>query len=725
MRAASAIVLAICSMWLFSQPAFADRRIALVMGNSAYHSVPSLANPANDASAMAKMFEGAGFDTVQLRLDLKAGDMRRALRDFSDDARDADVAIIYFAGHGIEIQGNNYIVPVDAVLERDIDAFDEAIPLDRLLTVIEPARKLRLIILDACRDNPFSKTMKRVTASRAVGRGLAKIEPDGPNTLIAFAAKAGSTADDGDTKHSPFTAALVKYLPTPGLDLRKAFGFVRDEVMRQTRNRQEPFIYGSLGGEDVALVPAPAAPLVDPNVAAKGDYELASQINVVSAWDSFLKRYPSGFYSDLAKAQRDKLIASKAAADEARLAAEKKALEEAKAAAEAERARVAAQAKAAQDARIAAEKAKADEAARLAAEKKTSEETKAAEAARAKAAAPKLAAMVGGDPALANAPRNDAPGLSSSCAGASAQLVALSTRPAKALSEPEECGLKPKDTFKECENCPEMTVVPAGEFMMGSSRTDIDSGAAAANEGPQHRAVIRQPIAVGRFEVTRDQYAAFVNSSGHKTEGRCFTFEQNIPQMRDNRSFLNPGYVQDGNHPVVCVSWKDAKAYVDWLSQTTGKPYRLLSETEFEYTARGGNDSRYGFGGDPAEICKFANGADQSAKSAGLPADASYLNCRDGYPFTAPVGSFAANAFGLHDLLGNVWEWTEDCYGNYVSAGSGNGAGHPDAACASRTVRGGDWFSAESSLRPAVRAKADAEGRYDDIGFRVARTLAR
>ena len=769
MRAASAIVLAICSMWLFSEPAFADRRIALVMGNSAYQNVPSLPNSANDAKAMAKMFEGAGFDTVQLRLDLKAADMRRALRDFSDDARDADVAIIYFAGHGIEIQGNNYIVPVDALLERDIDAFDEAIPLDRLLTVIEPARKLRLVIVDACRDNPFSKTMKRVTASRAVGRGLAKIEPDGPNTLIAFAAKAGSTADDGDTKNSPFTAALVKYLPTPGLDLRKAFGFVRDDVMRQTRNRQEPFIYGSLGGEDVALVPAPSAPLVDPNAAAKGDYELASQINVVSAWDSFLKKYPLGFYSDLAKAQRDKLIASKAAADEARLAAEKKTLEEAKAAeaertrvatqakaaqdariaaekgkadeaarlaaekkateeakaAEAERARVVAQAKAAQDAKIAAEKAKADEAARLAAEKKASEEAKAAEAARAKAASPKLAAMVGGDPALANAPRNDAPRLSPGCAGASAQLVALSTRPAKTLSGPEECGLKPKDTFKECENCPEIMVVPAGEFLMGSSRTDIDSAAAAANEGPQHHAVINHLIAVGRFEVTRDQYAAFVNSSGHKTEGRCFTFEQNIPQLRDNRSFLNPGYVQDGDHPAVCVSWKDAKAYVDWLSQTTGKPYRLLSETEFEYAARGGNGTRYGFGGDPAEICKFANGADQSAKSAGLPADAHYLNCRDGYPFTAPVGSFAANAFGLHDLLGNVWEWTEDCYGDYASIESAERVGHPDPACTSRTVRGGDWFSAESSLRPAVRAKADAEGRYDDIGFRVARTLTR
>src|ERR1035438_3121954 len=132
MRIASAIVLALCSMWLFCQPAFAEKRIAMVMGNSAYQSVPRLPNPVNDAGAMSAMFKSAGFDVVQLKLDLKASDMRRALRDFSDEARDADVAIIYFAGHGIEIQSNNYIVPVDAVLERDIDAFDEAIPLDQI-----------------------------------------------------------------------------------------------------------------------------------------------------------------------------------------------------------------------------------------------------------------------------------------------------------------------------------------------------------------------------------------------------------------------------------------------------------------------------------------------------------------------------------------------------------------------------------------------------------------
>src|SRR5246127_2689380 len=186
MRVVSAIVLAICSMWLLCEPAFAERRVALVIGNSAYERAPKLPNPANDAAAMAEMFKHAGFDNVQLKLDVKATDMRRALRDFSDEARNADIAIIYFAGHGLEIQGTNYLVPTDAVLERDIDAYDEAISLDRLLSVIEPARKLRLVILDACRDNPFARTMKHATtASRAVERGLAKVEPMSPNTLIA------------------------------------------------------------------------------------------------------------------------------------------------------------------------------------------------------------------------------------------------------------------------------------------------------------------------------------------------------------------------------------------------------------------------------------------------------------------------------------------------------------------------------------------------------------
>ena len=194
LRAILVAALAVLPMWFFSEPAFAEKRVALVIGNSAYQKVAPLANPAKDADDMSEMFKKAGFDVIQSRHDLGIGEMRRALRDFSDDARDADIAIVYYAGHGMEVDGINYLIPVDAILERDIDAFDEAMPLDRVLTVIEPARQLRLVILDACRDNPFGKNMKRAVASRAVGRGLAKVELVNPNTLIAFAAKAGSTA---------------------------------------------------------------------------------------------------------------------------------------------------------------------------------------------------------------------------------------------------------------------------------------------------------------------------------------------------------------------------------------------------------------------------------------------------------------------------------------------------------------------------------------------------
>src|SRR5258705_5440586 len=238
--------------------AFAEKRVALVIGNSAYKNVTRLQNPANDAAAVVTMFERAGFDSVDAKLDLSVVDMRRALREFGNKTRDADVAVIYYAGHGIELDGTNYLIPVDATLETDTDVLDETFALDRVLFAVEPAKQLRLVILDACRDNPFAKKMKRTVGSRAIGRGLARVEPSSPNTMIAFAAKAGSTASDGDSKNRPCATALADQLTKPGLDLRNAFGFVRDDVLKATNNSQDPFIYGSLGGNDVALVPAPA-----------------------------------------------------------------------------------------------------------------------------------------------------------------------------------------------------------------------------------------------------------------------------------------------------------------------------------------------------------------------------------------------------------------------------------------------------------------------------------
>jgi hypothetical protein len=358
MRTVRFLILAVCSCWLFAQPALADKRVALVIGNSAYQSVNRLTNPANDSAAIAETLKSAGFNVVDLKKDLKAAEMRRALRDFSDKVRDADMAVVYYAGHGMEIDGTNYLIPVDAVLERDIDAYDEAISLDRVLTVIEPAKQLRLVILDACRDNPFNQTMKRTIATRAVSRGLAKIEPNNPNTLVAFAARAGSTASDGDSKNSPFTAALVKYLPRPGLDLRKVFGFTRDDVLRVTNNKQEPFLYGSLGGDDVALVPGEPVVMTPGAIQTndiRKDYELALQIGDEQAWNVFLRNYPTGYYADLAKIQLERIAAEKARATAATDAARSSAEEEARQATE--------RARKAEQGRAAAE-AKADEAAR-------------------------------------------------------------------------------------------------------------------------------------------------------------------------------------------------------------------------------------------------------------------------------------------------------------------------------------------------------------------------
>ncbi|WP_052833060.1 caspase family protein [Bradyrhizobium sp. LTSP885] len=365
-RAMIVAVLAICA----SAPAFADKRVALVIGNSNYQSVAALPNPSNDAAAVTEMFRKAAFEVVESRRDLKYLEMRRALRDFTDKARGADIAVIYFAGHGLEVDGTNYLVPVDAALERDIDVDDEAVSLNRILLAAEPATKLRLVILDACRDNPFAKKMKRAIASRGVARGLVGIEASKPNTFIAFAAKEGSTASDGDGTNSPFSAALIKYLTRPGLDIRKAFGFVRDDVLNATGNQQEPYTTNSLGGNDVSLVPALAAPPVDPSAEIRRDYELAERVGTREAWDSFVATHPSGFYADLARAQRNKLAAEAtriAATEQARAAVDEKARLAAEGAKAAEQAKAAEKARVAEEGRLAAERQKLAEEAKVAA----------------------------------------------------------------------------------------------------------------------------------------------------------------------------------------------------------------------------------------------------------------------------------------------------------------------------------------------------------------------
>jgi hypothetical protein len=303
-------------------PAAAEKRVALVIGNGKYENASRLTNPANDAKAMADLFRNAGFEVVEAKTDLGNLEFKRVAREFTATARDADIAVMYFAGHGIEVNGTNYLLPVDAKLATDFDVEDEALSLDRLVRALEPAKRLRLIILDACRDNPFVRNMQRGVASRQVTSGLAKVEPTTSDTLIAFAAKAGSTAEDGRGTNSPFTAALVKNLAVPGRDIRIALGYVRDEVVKATGNKQEPFVYGSLGGATVALIPernvaapAPAgqpAPGIQPSTGPdpRRDYEFAERVGTEEAWDAFLSVHKSGFYAELARSQREKVARS-------------------------------------------------------------------------------------------------------------------------------------------------------------------------------------------------------------------------------------------------------------------------------------------------------------------------------------------------------------------------------------------------------------------------------
>ena len=317
MRRIITVCVALLFVSLINANALADKRVALVIGNSTYVNVPRLPNPANDAPAVADLFKAVHFDSVQLRLDAGIADLRRAVSDFAYLAADADIAVVYYAGHGMEIDGNNYLVPIDAKLARDFDVDDEALSLDRVLRAIEPARRLHLVILDACRDNPFLKTMKRSVGSRSMGRGLAKVEPVVSDTLIAFAARAGSIALDGAGRNSPFTSALLKHIATPGIDIRLAFGHVRDDVLEMTGQKQEPFVYGSLGGKTISIVnatPDPVPVVAKPDLAitdAAQAWAAAKDTTNRAVLEAFIRQYGESFYAALARARLKEIEAAK------------------------------------------------------------------------------------------------------------------------------------------------------------------------------------------------------------------------------------------------------------------------------------------------------------------------------------------------------------------------------------------------------------------------------
>lgn len=308
-RSGASCLLVVCLLLILPLAAEAKgKRVALVIGNSAYQYVPDLRNPANDAEDISKALQRIGFEVTQHQ-NLSYTDMRIALRDFAEASADAEVALAYFAGHGIEIENTNYLIPVNAALKSDRDVEFEAIRLDAIVNAIAGSSALSIVIVDACRNNPFLAQMKKASSTRSIGRGLAAVEPRG--VVVGYAARGGTLAQDGDGRNSPYAQAFLEHVEEPGVELGKLFRMVRDRVVALTDGYQEPFVYGSLPGEDIFLVPKveQAAlpvpdlqesdePVLQPQVTQKNALAAAMKVNTVRGWDLVARSYRAATLSE-------------------------------------------------------------------------------------------------------------------------------------------------------------------------------------------------------------------------------------------------------------------------------------------------------------------------------------------------------------------------------------------------------------------------------------------
>jgi len=646
-------------------------RVALVIGNSAYEHTSRLRNPVNDATAMRDALTRLGFDVV-FRRDADEDAMEDALGAFEEMSAGADLALVFYAGHGMEMNGANYLVPVDARLSSAAAVGRETVALDDVLNAVAEART-RIVILDACRNNPFTRSMRGAVRANVRSGGLAAVAA-GAGSLVAYAAAAGDVADDGDGRHSPFTEALLAQIEQPGVDVRIMLGNVGEAVRART-GRQQPFVYSSLSGEhylgNASVGPNPAA--AEAALAMDESARRAVQRGLMAA--GFAAGAPDGVFGPMTRAAIRAWQRSRGASPSGYLDRLSAAALGARVGSSPPAASVSPQQETVFWQSIADSTDPADFEAYL---------QLFANGTFAPLARNRLAALRGS----ADAPR-----------------------PAAGTPRP---GLRDGDVFRDCPSCPEMVVIPAGEFLMGSP-----PGQGGEQTRPQRRVRVER-FALGRYEVTRAQYAAFVAATGRDANG-CFVGDRGM-DYSDRASWRSPGYPQTNDHSAVCVSWDDARAYVRWLSRETGVSYRLPSEAEWEYAARGRTSTLSYWGNDWSEQCTHANGADAAATQRfGTPLAEP---CNDGRAFTAPVGAFTANAFGLYDVLGNVTEWVEDCrHDSYQGAPSDGRAWTTGGDCDFRGARGGSWRSSRFDLRSATRGFPGDIVRNDDAGFRVARNL--
>ena len=597
-----------------------------------------------------------------------------------------------------------------------------------------------LVILDACRNNPLAGELARslgLSRAAVATRGLARVE-SASGTLIAYATEPGSVAADGTGDHSPYTEALLEHLETPGLSIQDLFTQVTASVLSATGERQKPWTHSSLS-KIVRLVPgddgrsaAAAPPTPAPAGAPSSERLTAEQLAAERVfWESiqgstspadiqaYLDRYPGGTYEVLARNRLEALQRPEAPATAPEAIAGS--VEEKLGLSRAEHRLVQLGLSAAGH-----DPGKADGL--------IGTRTRAAlrhwQASRGEPVTGYLdvestkVLLAAGEQSAARQAKAEAERKREREARQRAQREAeerirreaeeRARREAAAEAERRRRAMEPGRRFRDCPECPEMVVVPAGSFMMGSPASDEGR---VDDEGPQHRVTVAEPFAVGVHEVTRGEFARFVRETNRSMGSSCWVWAEGTWAERSGRSWRNPGFAQTDRHPVVCVSWEDARAYVRWLSGKTDQRYRLLSESEWEYVARARTRTARYWGESESGQCRHANGADASTAFEWR------VSCNDGHARTSPVGTYTGNGFGLQDVLGNVWEWTQDCRNDGYGGAPGDGRAWEQGDCRRRGVRGGSWFDLPRLLRAASRVWYTSGVRDGVLGFRIARTL--
>jgi formylglycine-generating enzyme required for sulfatase activity len=716
-----AFVLAFAAFWALAASTAAEaKRVALVVGIDTYDNLlpgQQLLKARNDARAVAATFKDIGFQVI-LAEDTARTPFLRAWQRFLDAVAPGDDTALYFSGHGVEINGSNYLLVRDVPQAADGEEVlkNSGVRLQSLMERLKEQRpQVSIFIIDACRDSPYaSQGGKRGIVSP---RGLRPEEPP-KGTLIMMSAGAGQEALDSlsptdANPNSVYTRTLLPLLKEPGLeitDLAKRLRGSVEALAATVRHEQRPAFYHELSG-DFFLVPAASvvvakAPGANEAAVAWGATKDTTSPAVLEA---FVKEFDGTIYAGLARARLEELKRTQTAvvapsAAPPRPSPPTSPIAPAPAPAPAakplpapapsiyEAAQAWAAARETKNpavledflgrfsdtiygsmARDRLQQLKNTEVAVVVPPVPAKPPTAAAPAAPAAAAAP--------------AGRTPAPPAASPAVG-----IFSNARPATPLGAVEEQALKPRDSFTECAHCPEVVVIPAGNFLMGSPAGEQGR---MSNEGPQSAVTFARPFAAGKYAVTFEEWDACVDAGGcngyrPSDEGR--------PR---------------GRHPVVNVSWEDAQAYAAWLSKSTGKTYRLLSEAEREYVTRAGTTTPFWWG------------ASISTKQANYDGTVTYGDGEKGEyrQRSLPVDAFAANAFGLHQVHGNIQEWVADCWRSTYQNAASDGAASNAGDCGRRVLRGGSWYDGPQLLRAAARSAFYPAYRSNKIGFRVARSL--